>query len=171
MSRLQTESVTPKIREVGLEEVVPAALIGVPPAEVEVDVPDALPRVRVDAGLLERAVANVLQNAVRHSPAGGPPVRVAASAHEGAVELRIVDHGPGVDDEYKERIFEAFQRLGDAPRGTGIGLGLAVARGFAEAMDGGLAAEDTPGGGLTMVFTLRSAARPGAGPEPETEDA
>ncbi|MDA8371251.1 MAG: DUF4118 domain-containing protein [Nocardiopsaceae bacterium] len=177
MSRLQTDTVSPKIRAMGLEEVVPAALIGIPPQTVSVDVPDDLPRVRVDPGLLERAVANVVQNAARHNPVGKPPVRVAASALGETVELRVADHGPGVPDEFKERIFEAFQRIGDAPRGTGIGLGLAVARGFTEAMEAALVAEDTPGGGLTMVFTLRSApasdtgrpALPGAEPT-ETED-
>ncbi|NYI95997.1 two-component system sensor histidine kinase KdpD [Streptomonospora nanhaiensis] len=156
MSRLQTDTVQPKIRAVGLEEVVPATLIGIPPHTVCVDVPDHLPRVRADAGLLERAVANVVQNAARHNPPDSPPILLAASALGDTVELRVADHGPGVPDEHKDRIFEAFQRLGDAPRGTGIGLGLAVARGFTEAMDGTLIAEDTPGGGLTMVFTLHT---------------
>nr|WP_246421897.1 sensor histidine kinase KdpD [Nocardiopsis mwathae] len=157
MSRLQTDNVRPKMRTVGLEEVVPAALLGLPAESVCVDVPDHLPRVRVDSGLLERAVANVVQNAVRYNPDGAAPVRVSASSLRGTVELRVTDHGPGVPDEAKERIFEAFQRLGDAPRGTGIGLGLAVARGFTEAVDGTLVAEDTPGGGLTMVLTLAGA--------------
>ncbi|GAB3208543.1 sensor histidine kinase KdpD [Marinactinospora endophytica] len=157
MSRLQTDTVRPNVKAVGLEEIVPATLIGVPARAVLVEVPDDLPRVAVDPGLLERAVANVVENAVRHNPPGAAPVRIAASALGDTVELRVADHGPGVPDESKERIFEAFQRLGDAPRGTGIGLGLAVARGFTEAMEGRLAAEDTPGGGLTMVFTLRGA--------------
>ncbi|MGW1539877.1 ATP-binding protein [Streptomyces sp. NPDC002309] len=159
MSRLQTGTVTPILREIDLDEVVPMALGGVPEDSVTLDVPEALPMVRVDAGLLERAVANVVENAVKYSP-DGTPVLVAASAIADRVELRVVDRGPGVPDEVKERIFEPFQRYGDAPRGTGIGLGLAVARGFAEAMDGTLNAEDTPGGGLTMVLSLRAGARP-----------
>ncbi|RCV55858.1 ATP-binding protein [Marinitenerispora sediminis] len=165
MSRLQTDTVRPNLRAIGLEEVVPATLIGIP-GDVAVDVPEGLPRVHADRGLLERAVANVVENAVRHHPADGGPVRVAASALGGTVELRVTDHGPGVPDESKERIFEAFQRLGDAPRGTGIGLGLAVARGFTEAMGGSLTAEDTPGGGLTMVFRLHGL----AGAASERED-
>ncbi|WP_460070371.1 ATP-binding protein [Streptomyces sp. YKOK-I1] len=161
MSRLQTGTVTPIIREIDLDEVVPMALGGVPDPEesVELDIPETLPMVAVDAGLLERSVANLVENAVKYSP-DGEPVLVAASALSDRVEVRVVDRGPGVPDEAKERIFAPFQRHGDAPRGAGVGLGLAVARGFAEAMGGTLNAEDTPGGGLTMVLTLRAAAVP-----------
>ncbi|KUO12447.1 sensor histidine kinase [Streptomyces sp. DSM 15324] len=175
MSRLQTGTVTPIIREIDLDEVVPMALGGVPDPEesVELDIPETLPMVAVDAGLLERSVANLVENAVKYSP-DGEPVLVAASALSDRVEVRVVDRGPGVPDEAKERIFAPFQRHGDAPRGAGVGLGLAVARGFAEAMGGTLNAEDTPGGGLTMVLTLRAAAavtaqppaRPAADPAP-----
>ncbi|MFJ4010129.1 DUF4118 domain-containing protein [Streptomyces sp. NPDC090026] len=158
MSRLQTGTVTPLIRRTALDEVIPLALAGVPPESVELDVPESLPMVAVDRGLLERAVANIVENAVKYSPAG-MPVAVAASALGTRVELRVVDRGQGVPDEEKERIFEPFQRYGDTPRGAGVGLGLAVSRGFVEAMGGTLTAEDTPGGGMTMVLTL--AAEPG----------
>ncbi|MFC7845997.1 ATP-binding protein [Streptomyces sp. NPDC057382] len=156
MSRLQTGTVTPLIREADLDEVVPMALGGVPEGSTELDVPETLPMVAVDPGLLERAVANLVENAVKYAPPG-TPVLVAASALADRVEVRVVDRGPGVPDTAKDRIFEPFQRYGDAPRGAGVGLGLAVARGFAEAMGGTLNAEDTPGGGLTMVLTLRAA--------------
>ncbi|MFI1657321.1 ATP-binding protein [Streptomyces sp. NPDC020472] len=156
MSRLQTGTVTPLIRAVDLDEVVPMALGGVPDGSAELDIPETLPMVEIDKGLLERAVANIVENAVKYSPED-VPVAVAASALGDRVELRVVDRGPGVPDEAKDGIFEPFQRLGDAPRGSGVGLGLAVARGFVEAMGGTLGAEDTPGGGLTMVLTLRAA--------------
>ncbi|MFF4605171.1 ATP-binding protein [Streptomyces sp. NPDC001339] len=156
MSRLQTGTVTPLIREIDLDEVVPMALGGVPEGSVALDIPEELPIVAVDPGLLERSVANLVENAVKYSP-DGEPVLVAASALGDRVEVRIADRGPGVPDSAKDRIFEPFQRYGDAPRGAGVGLGLAVARGFAEAMGGTLAAEDTPGGGMTMVLTLRAA--------------
>ncbi|MGA5873572.1 DUF4118 domain-containing protein [Streptomyces cinereoruber] len=156
MSRLRTGTVAPLMRVVDLDEVVPMALGGVPDGSAELDIPETLPMVEVDKGLLERAVANIVENAVKYSP-GGVPVTVAASALGDRVELRVVDRGPGVPDEAKDGIFEPFQRFGDAPRGSGVGLGLAVARGFAEAMGGTLGAEDTPGGGLTMVLTLRAA--------------
>ncbi|MEV6377907.1 sensor histidine kinase KdpD [Streptomyces sp. NPDC051773] len=163
MSRLQTGTVTPLIREIDLDEVVPMALGGVPEGSVGLEIPESLPMVAVDPGLLERSVANIVENAVKYSPPG-TPVQVSASALGGRVEVRVTDRGPGVPDEAKERIFAPFQRHGDAPRGTGVGLGLAVARGFAEAMGGTLAAEDTPGGGLTLVLTVR-AARNGSGPD------
>ncbi|MFF2779330.1 ATP-binding protein [Streptomyces sp. NPDC058052] len=166
MSRLQTGTVTPLIRAVDLDEVVPMALGGVPDGSAEADVPETLPMVEVDKGLLERAVANIVENAVKYSP-DGVPVAVAASALGDRVELRVVDRGPGVPDESKDGIFEPFQRFGDAPRGSGVGLGLAVARGFVEAMGGTLSAEDTPGGGLTMVLTLRAT---GGGAPPPAAD-
>ncbi|NGN66700.1 sensor histidine kinase KdpD, partial [Streptomyces sp. A7024] len=157
MSRLQTGTVRPLVREIDVDEVVPKALAGVPEGSVVLDIPETLPMVSVDPGLLERSVANVVENAVKYSPAD-QPVLVRASALGTRVELRVVDRGPGVPDSAKDRIFEPFQRYGDAPRGAGVGLGLAVARGFAEAMGGTLVADDTPGGGLTMVLTLPSAA-------------
>ncbi|MFD7323339.1 ATP-binding protein [Streptomyces sp. NPDC059875] len=155
MSRLQTGTVTPLIRPIDLDEVVPMALGGVPDGSAELDIPETLPMVEVDKGLLERAVANIVENAVKYSPQG-VPVAVSASALGERVELRVVDRGPGVPDESKDGIFEPFQRFGDAPRGSGVGLGLAVARGFVEAMGGTITAEDTPGGGLTMTLTLKA---------------
>ncbi|MET9096437.1 sensor histidine kinase KdpD [Streptomyces cyaneofuscatus] len=153
MSRLNTGTVVPLIRETDLDEVVPMALRGVPDGSVELDIPETLPMVAVDRGLLERIVANIVENAVKYSPEDRR-VLVSASSLRDRVELRVVDRGPGVPDTAKEHIFEPFQRLGDAPRGAGVGLGLAVARGFTEAIQATLTAEDTPGGGLTMVLTL-----------------
>ncbi|NBM14419.1 sensor histidine kinase KdpD, partial [Streptomyces sp. GC420] len=155
MSRLQSGAVTPLVRETDLDEVVPLALKGVPEESVALDIPETLPMVAADKGLLERIVANVVENAVKYSPAGSR-VLLAASALGDRVELRTIDRGPGVPDSAKEEIFKPFQRHGDVPRGNGVGLGLAVARGFAEAMGGTLTAEDTPGGGLTMVLALKT---------------
>ena len=152
MSRLQTGAVNPLIRQLTLDEVIQPSLANVPCDQVKVDVPEDLPPVVADPGLLERSLANVVENAVRHS--GGEPVRMTARRRDGMVELRVCDRGPGVPDSAKAQMFEPFQRLGDRTRGTGVGLGLAVARGFAEAIGGGLRAEDTPGGGLTMIFSL-----------------
>jgi two-component system sensor histidine kinase KdpD len=156
MSRLQTGTVSPLVAPVDLDDVVPAALAAVPHDRVALDIPEDLPMISADPGLLERSVANVVENAVKYSPAGRR-VLVAASAVRDRVELRVADRGPGVPEGARDGIFEPFQRYGDAPRGNGVGLGLAVARGFAESMGGTLTAEETPGGGLTMVLTLRVA--------------
>jgi two-component system sensor histidine kinase KdpD len=158
MSRLQTGAVELVLRAVGLEEVVPRALSTVPSSaeRVVIDVPETLPRVRADAALLERAVANVVDNALTWSP-DELKVRVEGSAVGEQVDLRIVDRGPGVAAEQRPEMFRPFQRLGDRTTDTGVGLGLAVARGFMEAMAGSIVVEDTPGGGLTMVLSLPAA--------------
>ena len=159
MSRINTGTLTLTRRAVGLDEVLPAALnsLGLRGVSVEIDVPESLPAVDADPGLLERVLANLIGNAVTHSPAGSP-VRVLGGATNGHVEVRIVDRGPGIPEHDRERVFLPFQRLGDGRGGAGgVGLGLAVAKGFVDAMDGSLEVEDTPGGGATMVLVLRSA--------------
>ena len=157
MSRLQTGALEVSLIPVGVDEVIPAALasIGQRAARVDVDVDEAHPRVIADPGLLERALANVIANAIDHSP-DGTPVRVVAGLAGGAVDVRVVDRGPGVPAAERERVFLPFQRLGDTGSGEGVGLGLAVAKGFVEAMGGEVEMEDTPGGGLTMVFRLKA---------------
>ncbi len=147
-SRLATGAVEPQLRAVGYYEAVALALHGLT-GDIEVDVPESLPPVRADVGLLERVIANVVGNAVRYAGA----VAVRASAHGSEVELRIVDHGRGLPRGTADEVFAPFQRLGDRTPG-GVGLGLSVAKGFTEAMGGTIRAEDTPGGGLTMVISL-----------------
>jgi two-component system, OmpR family, sensor histidine kinase KdpD len=158
MSRLQAGALEITATAVGLEEVLPAALhsLGVEDDAVELEVSEFLPRVLADPGLLERALANVIQNAIRFSPPGRP-ARVTAGAVNGVVDVRVVDRGPGVRSDDRARLFVPFQRLGDAAQGEGVGLGLAVARGFVEAMGGEIEVEDTPGGGLTIVVRLQAA--------------
>ena len=129
-------------------------------AEVDLDL-DAMDAaastdVLADPVLLQRVLVNVLANARRHSPPDAR-VRIATSAFAGRVEVRIVDHGPGIPADRRDEVFVPFQRLGDTDNTTGLGLGLALSRGFVEGMGGTLEAEDTPGGGLTMVVTLHAA--------------
>jgi len=115
--------------------------------------------VQADPGLLERVIVNVVQNALRYNGSAGP-VRVVGSVGSvdgERVELRVVDRGPGIPIEQQSRVFVPFQRLGDTDNTTGVGLGLALSRGLAEAMGGTLQPEPTPGGGLTMVVSLRRA--------------
>ncbi|WP_229402134.1 sensor histidine kinase [Micromonospora okii] len=161
MSRLQAGALGVTATAIGLEDAVPLALdeLGAAAADVVTDLPADLPAARADPGLLERVLVNVVANALRHSPPGRPPT-ITASAHGGQVELRIIDTGPGIPAEEWEHVFLPFQRLGDRDNTTGVGLGLALSRGLAEAMGGSITPETTPGGGLTMVLRL-PAARPG----------
>jgi len=152
MSRLHTGSLQPFLRPTAIDEVAPVAVGGLDDSlRLELAVPDGFPLVLADPGLLERVLANLFSNALRFSPVSQPP-ELHAALDGGTVRLEVVDHGPGVPDEQKERIFEPFERAGD--RYPGVGLGLAVARGFAEAMGGRITALDTPGGGLTVRVTL-----------------
>jgi len=128
-----------------------------------VDVPEDLPELRTDAVLLERVLENLITNALRYSPPGAPPALTGSLLEvpgEGrSLELRVIDHGPGIPAADRDRAFVPFQRLGDRDNTVGVGLGLAVARGLTEVLGGTLVPEDTPGGGLTMVVRL---------PAPET---
>lgn len=122
---------------------------------LELDIPDTLPLVIADAGLLERVVANLVDNADRHVGTG-EKVLIRAFPDDGQVVVEVIDHGPGVAPQRLEEIFAPFQHFGDRTT-TGVGLGLAIARGFTQAMGGTLAASATPGGGLTMTIRLEVA--------------
>jgi two-component system sensor histidine kinase KdpD len=158
LSRLRAGALAVAPAAVGLDDVVARTLeYADPDARIVVDVPSDLPAVEADVGLLERAVANVLENALRYAPPDTKVQLVGLSA-AGAVELRIVDHGPGIDPAQADAVFRPFQRSDDVPSGgAGVGLGLAIARGFAEAMGGTVRTEATAGGGTTVVFSLRTA--------------
>ncbi|HXW59845.1 MAG TPA: ATP-binding protein [Solirubrobacteraceae bacterium] len=159
MSRLQAGVLPVSAGPTDLEDVLCAAIASLPPSDVSIcfEPSESLPAVHADAGLLERALANVLSNSRRFSPPT-VPVRVVAGVADELVEIRVIDRGPGVAKDRREELFKPFQRLGDkGGNGRGLGLGLAIAKGFAEAMGGELTLEDTPGGGATLVFTLRLA--------------
>ena len=165
MSRLHAGALALAIQPIDVADVVSAAVTSLEPAasEVIIRVPEDRPDVQADPALLERAIANLVQNAVRHSPPGAPP-QVTASAYGEAVEIRVVDCGPGVPETDWDQIFLPFQRLGDRDNTSGVGLGLALARGLIEAMSGSLTPEGTPGGGLTMIISMPAAVQPT--PEP-----
>lgn len=160
MSRINADAVSPNLRPTFLDEVVPAAVASLGPRgrTVNIEVTETTPAVDADPGLLERVLANLIDNAVAHSPADSP-VRVEVGETAGRVMVRVVDRGPGVTNRDRERVFQPFQRMGDSsPRaGAGVGLGLAVARGFSRAMGGDVTIEDTPGGGATFVVDLEVA--------------
>jgi two-component system sensor histidine kinase KdpD len=161
VTRLQAgaQSVFPRPADLGT--IIGSALAGLGPQAraVRVDLPPGLAEVMADPPLLERVIANVTANALRYSPAGSP-LLLTGSARGGQVELRVADRGPGVAEVDRDQMFVPFARLGGTDPATGLGLGLAVARGLTEAMGGTLHAGDTPGGGLTMTICLPAAASP-----------
>ncbi|WKD60101.1 Sensor protein KdpD [Corynebacterium ciconiae DSM 44920] len=177
MSRLNSHRLEPSVRPVFIPDALYSARAEIPetalpaiedgsdiPAArrsaeeaIAVDVPENLPPVLADEGLLQRILVNLMSNGLRHAP--GSAITVAACVVQDCVELRVVDHGPGIPEEKKRDLFQAFSlvgRSGDDGTGPGLGLGLSVAFGFAEAMGGSLAVEDTPGDGATFVLTLPS---------------
>jgi two-component system sensor histidine kinase KdpD len=157
VSRLQAGVLSVEIEPTAVDAVAAAAVLGTDTGGVTValDVPDHLPLALADAGLLERVVANLVANAVTASPPGGT-VAVTGEAERGRVRLAVVDHGPGIPAAARETVFSPFRQLDDHT-GNGLGLGLAIARGFTEAQGGTLIPTDTPGGGLTMTISLPAA--------------
>lgn len=155
MSRLQAGAVGAKIQAISVAETVAAAMEDLLPAggNIEILVPEDLPDLYADPVLVERILANLLANALRYSPVGQPP-RITAGERAGTIEIRVVDHGPGIPTHDRDRVFMPFQRLGDRSNDTGVGLGLALSRGLAEAMNGTLTPATTSGGGLTMILQL-----------------
>ncbi|TAM70027.1 MAG: sensor histidine kinase KdpD [Microbacteriaceae bacterium] len=155
VSRVQAGVLAVSLGPVAIDDVLPAVLdeLALPPGALELDVSADLRPALADAGLLQRVLVNLLNNALRFSPAETHPL-ISASEFAGTIQLRVVDSGPGVPDERRDQIFIPFQRLGDTDNDSGIGLGLALSKGFVEGMGGTLTTEDTPGGGLTMVVTL-----------------
>ncbi|WP_055483052.1 DUF4118 domain-containing protein [Sphaerimonospora mesophila] len=155
MSRLQAGVLGVALQPVALEEVVPHALDDLGPLRdrLETDISVELPEIAVDPPLVERILVNLVTNALRYTPPGDK-VLIRAGHHGNNVEIRVIDRGPGIPSEAHDRVFLPFQRLGDRDNHTGVGLGLALSRGLAEAMKGSLVPEETPGGGLTMVLAL-----------------
>ncbi len=170
-SRLAAGVVRPELTEVYLEEVVQRALVGIGGRSTNFG-RGSLDRVKVevggtvamaDAGLLERVLSNVIDNALHYAPAS--VVRVNAGQVGTRVLINVVDDGPGVSKGAAEQMFQPFQRLGDCDTTTGLGLGLSVAKGFVEAMDGTITASDTPGGGLTILIDLAAPAQERSSPD------
>lgn len=157
MSRLTSGALPIRQVEVGIDELVLTAVTSLgeraPAAQLDIEVDEELPTVLTDPNLVERAIANVVDNALAWSPPDRP-VRVTATADDDAVHLQVIDHGPGIAPSEREQVFLPFQRRGDRSNGPGVGLGLAVARGLLGAVGGRVAVADTEGGGTTMVITV-----------------
>ena len=155
VARLQSGVLGVSVMPVDPAEVIMPALdeLSLGPADVEIDLGSDVPEMVADPALLQRVVVNLLSNALRYEPAGSR-VRLAESSFANQVEIRVIDHGPGIPEDRRGDVMVPFQRLGDTDSSVGLGLGLALSKGFVEGMDGTLALEDTPGGGLTMVISL-----------------
>jgi len=161
MSRITADSVSPLIGPVYWSDAVAEALREADPERVRILLPYNMPPVDADPGMLDRVIANLVENALKYAPDSEVVVAGSVGGYGNArigdlpaSELRIIDHGPGIASEDVLAMFRPFQRASDTTPQTGIGLGLAVAKGFTEAMGGALVAEPTPGGGLTMVIRL-----------------
>ena len=158
VSRLQAGAQAVFPRPADLGAIVANSLdgLGSQGRSVTADIPSGLPEVMVDPAITERVIVNLLSNALRYSPLASPPLLTARSRGD-RVELRVADQGPGIPAADRKRVFLPFCRLGNPDSRTGVGLGLVVSRGLAEAMGGTVEPEETPGGGLTMVVSLPAA--------------
>jgi two-component system sensor histidine kinase KdpD len=154
MSRLQTGAMEILRHYTEVDQIVASAIttVGARAAGVTVNIEHPLPRICTDPLLLERALANLIDNGLIHG--GGAGLRIEAGLVAGRVDIRVIDRGPGIRPEDRERIFRPFHRRGDPDQLGGAGLGLAVARGFVQAVGGDLDVDDTPGGGATMVVRI-----------------
>ncbi len=161
VSRVQAGVLAVSLRPVDAAGAVLAAVdeLGLGPDSVALTLDPDLPALSADPVLLQRVLVNVLANAHRHAP-DASMVHISTSRLGDIAEIRIIDHGAGVPPERHADIFAPFQRLGDTDNTMGLGLGLALSKGFTEGMGGTLRPEDTPGGGLTMVISLQIAAPP-----------
>jgi two-component system sensor histidine kinase KdpD len=170
MSRLQAGAVTPRLAPATVEDIIPLAIDDVPDAagRVRIEPPEpGTPDALIDAPLVERIIGNLVANAVTHTDS---PVTVTVSALGAHVEVRVIDRGPGIPEEDRDLVFRPFQRLGDRDNTSGVGLGLALSRGLAEAMGGTLLPEETPGGGITMVLSLPAAPATTSGTDTEIQE-
>lgn len=156
MSRLRVGAVSMQLQPTDVPDVVEQARrhLGADASRVAVDIAPDFPALRADPGLLERVLANLLANALRWSTGD---VTVHGRSHGGWADIQVVDHGVGVPSDQYDRIFTAFQHVDDAEADAGLGLGVAVSRGLAEAMGGSLVPSPTSGGGLTMTISLDEA--------------
>jgi two-component system, OmpR family, sensor histidine kinase KdpD len=157
MTRLEAGAVQARKEWQPLEEVIGAALtrldLPLQSRQVTISLPPDLPLVPLDSVLIEQVLINVLENALKYTPAGSP-IDMAAWSLPNAVTVEIADRGPGLPEEDVQRIFDKFYRVARAGAPSGIGLGLAICRGMVEAHGGRIWAENSPGGGVAFRFTL-----------------
>jgi two-component system sensor histidine kinase KdpD len=157
MSRIEAGALDPRLVETALLDVTgPVVRLAGSKSDqpVKVDIPDDLPTVLVDPVRLDQVLTNLLDNARRYADGGA--VTVQGRAVDGRVEIRVVDHGPGIPEAERERVFDQFYRLRQGGRTPpdATGMGLAISRGIVEALGGTIRVEATEGGGATFVISL-----------------
>jgi two-component system sensor histidine kinase KdpD len=158
ITRLEAGVVRPRRDPVFLSDVLGAAVAQatrmLADHRLATDMPEDLPLVEADAALLQQVLHNVIENAAKYSPPGSL-ISVIACAQGQAVQVRVLDEGPGIPEEEQELVFEKFYRAKNVVQQNGTGLGLAICRGFVEAMRGTIAvANRDDGHGMTVAFTL-----------------
>jgi two-component system sensor histidine kinase KdpD len=155
MSRLQAGSLAVHLQDVSIYDVIPTALktIAVSPSAIELIEGAEVSDIRTDPGLLERVLANLIDNSISHGKCERKP-QISISEHENEVQVRIIDYGIGIDPALIKSAFAPFKRLGDVDNARGVGLGLALSYGLAEAIGANLTLEETPGGGLTAIIAI-----------------
>ena len=156
LSRIEAGVLRPVLRDVSLEEILPTAAQGLNAQRITLDIPDNLPEIESDPALLERALANLMGNALTWSPAD-KPINVHAHERDNYVQIHIIDYGIGIPQNQRKTVLQPFHRLNDNTSSGGLGLGLAIADGLIASMNGRLELRDTPGGGLTAVVMVPSA--------------
>jgi len=158
LSRLQAGAARPEQELLELEELVVSSLdeLGAAASTVELSFPELRHAVRVDAHQIQRVLVNLVENALKYSPST-EPVRIQVAGNASEALVRVIDHGPGIPFEERERIFEPFQRGSRGDEAPGAGLGLAIARGFAEANGGRIWVESRSQQGATFVLALPAA--------------
>jgi two-component system sensor histidine kinase KdpD len=120
---------------------------------IDLDFDPELPDLRVDALFMEHVLVNLLENIAVHDPTGGA-IGLRGGVRGPRFELRVIDHGPGIAEPDRERIFDEFTRVGTRTDGPGTGLGLAIVRALVLANQGAVRCDETPGGGATFVLDL-----------------
>ena len=155
MSRLQAGSLAVHLQDVSIYDVLPTALKSIAASTDSVELIEGpeVSDVRTDPGLLERVLANLIENAITHGKSE-KRVQISISEHDQEVQVQVIDYGKGIEPSMKQGAFAPFKRLGDVDNDRGVGLGLALSHGLAEAIGAELSLGETPGGGLTAIVTI-----------------
>ena len=157
LTKIRAGALIPTRQAAAIDEIVEAVVARMgprlPSVHIQTKLREDLPELMVDPVQIDQVLTNLIENAARYSPAGGE-IQVSASAFRNAVQLRVVDQGPGIAPEERERVFEPFYRGPTNPETPGTGLGLAIVKAIVVAHGGWIAIEGAPGGGTAVVVEI-----------------